>query len=123
MTLRRRRDVHNVGSGLIEEFRHVAEALFDREPFTQLFGHQRPPIAYGRDLTILNALDLRGVLIRDLAASDDGDPKHSFHPRGSSQKSAAIPLRSIPAAPSPGGSSVSHCYSWSSSNKRAIACD
>src|SRR6516165_3977868 len=123
MTLRWRGDVHNVGSPLLQEFRHVAEALFDREPFTELFGHQRLTIAYGRDLTILNAPDLHGVLIRDLAASDDGDPKHSFHPRGSSQKSAAIPRRSISAAPSLSGSSVSRCYNWSSSNKRAIVCD
>src|SRR6516164_2539469 len=123
MTLRGCRDVDNVGSGLTEEFQHVAEVMTDRESFSELFGHQRLTIAYGRDLTILNAPDLHGVLIRDLAASDDGDPKHSFHPRGSSQKSAAIPRRSISAAPSLSGSSVSRCYNWSSSNKRAIACD
>src|SRR6516162_1658243 len=120
MALRGCRDVDNVRSGLIQEFQRVSEVMTDRESFTQLFGHQGLTIAYCCDLTILDSLDLRCVSIRDFAASDDGDPKHSFRPDGSSQKSAAIPPRWVPAAPSPTGSSISRCYSGPSSSKRAI---
>src|SRR6516165_3255309 len=118
-----RRDMHNVRLCAAQKLFQLRKVLLDRESFTQLFGHQGLTVARCYNLAILNALYLRCMGIRDFPAPHNGNTKHSFRPDGSFRKSAAIPPSRRLAAPSLTGSSISRCYNWSSSNKRAIVCD
>ena len=76
MALRRRRDVHDVRPGVVEQLADVAEVAPDREPLAQLPRHQRLAVADADDLAPVDPPDLRRVGVRDLAAADDRDLKH-----------------------------------------------
>src|SRR5436190_1781475 len=87
--------------------RHVAKLL------VELFGHERLTVTHPNDLTFFYPLDLRGVRISDLAASHDGDLKHTVHPARRPRHTAAVPLLWVPLASSPAWSSVFRCYNSS----------
>ena len=76
VNLRRSGDVDHVGLGTFEQFRQLHEGLLDRKAIAQLLRHQRLTVADSDDLGTLDPLDLSGVGISNLAASDDADLKH-----------------------------------------------
>src|SRR5204863_6448356 len=89
VTFRWRRDVNNVRSCLIHEFFQIGKALLDGKSVVELFGHERLTVTHPNDLTFFYPLDLRGVRISDLAASHDGDLKHTVHPARRPRHTAA----------------------------------
>src|SRR5580704_15319263 len=80
VTLRRRRDMDNVRSGLAHKFSQVVKVPFDRESFVELPSHERFPVTDPHDLTIADPHDLRGMSVSDFPASDDSDLKHGLRP-------------------------------------------
>ena len=62
---------------LAEHLGQVVEVGSDRESFGELVRHQQFPITNPYNFTALNPLDLRAVVISNLAASHDGYFKHS----------------------------------------------
>src|SRR5206468_6220538 len=88
MAFRRRRDVNDVWSGVIQQVTQVAEIPLYREPLVELPRHQRFAVTDPDDLAATDSLDLRSVSIGDLTASDDGDSKHAVPSPGSSRNSA-----------------------------------
>src|SRR2546430_13101902 len=92
----------------------------DRESLAELLGHQRLTITHPDDLTSFHPLDLGRMGISDLAASHDGDLKHSVRYPRRPRNTVAYPPQSALLASSPAWFSVSHCYSESSSIRRAI---
>src|SRR5271165_4732857 len=88
MAIRRSRDMHNVGLGVAKEFPQVAEMLFDGEPLVELLRHQRLPVTDADNLASLDPLNLRRMIVGDLAAAHDGDLKHRALRSGTLQSSA-----------------------------------
>ena len=76
MTLRRRRNVDNVWPGFIQELVQVVKATLARKSLVKLSRHQWFLIADTNNLASRNPSNLGGMGIRDLSASDNGDPKH-----------------------------------------------
>src|SRR5260370_32016562 len=72
----RRSNVNNIGPAFTQQCVNVAEVPFDRKSLAELLRHQRFPVADPDDLATLNSLDLRGVGVGNLAASNDGNFKH-----------------------------------------------
>ena len=80
VTLRRRRDMHDVRPGLAHKFSQIGKVPIDRESFAELLGHERLPVTDPHDLATADPQDLRGVGVSDFSTSDDGDPKHAARP-------------------------------------------
>jgi len=76
MALRRGAHMDNVWSHLAEELMHLAEMLLDRKALAKLARHERLAVANTHDLAALNPLDLRRVVIGNLAGSDNGYFQH-----------------------------------------------
>src|ERR1700733_1347789 len=77
VTLRRRRNMDDVGPGLGQKFNQIAEVPFDRESIAELLGHQRFAVTHSHDLAIADPQYLRGMRVSDLPASNDADLKHA----------------------------------------------
>ena len=76
MSLRRRRDVHDIRLAFRQHDGEVAVTAFHAAALTQLPGHEDLTVANGDDLASGNATDCRDMLVGDLAASDNGDSEH-----------------------------------------------
>ena len=59
-----------------EHFSHVGEKRRDTKALRELLRHQHFPITNRRDLAIRNAMDGMHMLVRDLPAAYDSNPKH-----------------------------------------------
>ncbi len=70
-------DVDHVGPGLGDEFAEVGELGFHRETIGELLGHEWFAVADADDFAATDSLNLSGVEIGNLAATDDGDFKHA----------------------------------------------
>src|SRR5215469_5048285 len=73
---RRGGDVDDIRLGFAQQFPQVAEALLDVKPLEQLTRHERLAVADRRNLATLDPLDLRCMVVCNLAASDNRDLKH-----------------------------------------------
>ena len=78
VALRRRRDVDDIGLDRIEHLPSVPEISLDMETIGHLLGHQRLGVAYADDPCFGDPLDLEGMLIRHLPATDYADLDHLF---------------------------------------------
>src|SRR5882762_10374063 len=87
VTLGRRGDVDNIGTGLLQHFVKIAEMLLSVGTFAKLARHERLTIAHSHDFASRDPLDLGSVGIRNLATTYDGNFKHELPAYGSLQNS------------------------------------
>ena len=85
VTLGRGRDVHDIRPGRVHQLRHITEVFPDMKALGQLPRHQLFPVADAHEFTSSDPLNLRGVGVRDLPASDDRHPKHAAPAPGNSR--------------------------------------
>src|SRR5262245_12916286 len=103
MALGRGRDVHRLWPGLVQELVQIIEVARGLEPLGKLPGHQLFAVAGCHEITSLDAPELLGMSIGDLAASDDGHPKrHCALVSCSSRSSAEALLLSSRPGSNPG---------------------
>ena len=75
MRLGRGRDVNRVRLGLPEHPGRVREDVGNMETVGELAGHQLVRVACGDDLAAWQELKLGSMLVRDVPAPDDRDPR------------------------------------------------
>src|SRR4029077_7104325 len=113
--------VNDVRLGLAEHFGQVAKMLLDGKSLGKLPRHEQLPVTNPHNFASLDPLDLRAVVISNLATSHDGSPKHSALHFGRLQSSSLILPRWAPGV-SNRSFSVLYCCNKSSSNWRPIFC-
>src|SRR6267378_6461686 len=111
-------NVNDVRLGLAEHFGQVAKMLFDGESFGKLPRHEQLPVTNPHNFASLDPLDLRAVVISNLATSHDGYFKHSALHFGRPQSTSLI-LPRWALGVSNLSPSIWHCCIESSSNWRA----
>ncbi len=77
MTLRRSRDMHHIGPGLVQHFFDIAKTRLDRKTLKELAGHQWFAIADADHFATADMLKQVGMRVGNLAATDDGYFKHN----------------------------------------------
>src|ERR1035441_6831982 len=110
----------NARTSFMEKLLQVAEILLDSKPLTKLARHEGLGVTDADNLAAFDPLNLRGMIIGDLAAAHDGHFKHGVLRSGRLQSSGLTRRRWTPSAPIPGATLVWHCYTAFSSSSRAI---
>src|SRR4029077_8830005 len=112
--------VDNVRFRFPEQGRQIAEGSFNCESLAELLGHQRFTIASSDNRAPRNPLELRGVRIRDLAATHYGDSKHLILCLCRTGNISVTPRPSELLESNRAPLLLSGCYTASFSNRRAI---